>query len=76
MTVDNAALLAERLRARIETAAFEYQETHIPVTISIGVAAYVDQPDAGTKLIATADAALYEAKRGGRNRVVRAEGSP
>jgi two-component system, cell cycle response regulator len=72
VTVDNAALLAERLRARIETAAFEYQETHIPVTISIGVAAYVDQADAGTKLIATADAALYEAKRGGRNRVVQA----
>ncbi len=71
-SVDNAALLAERLRARIETAAFEYQETPIPVTISIGVALYVDQPDAATKLIAAADAALYEAKRGGRNRVVRA----
>ena len=71
VALDNAALLAERLRGRVEGAAFEYQEKPIPITISIGVASYVEQPDAGTKLIADADAALYQAKRGGRNRVVR-----
>jgi diguanylate cyclase (GGDEF)-like protein len=76
VALDNAALLAERLRGRIEGAAFEYQETPIPVTISIGVASYVEQADAGTKLIAEADAALYEAKRSGRNRVVRSSRSP
>ena len=43
----------------------------MPVTISIGVAALSDKTDeAGTSLVADADAALYEAKRGGRNRVV------
>jgi two-component system, cell cycle response regulator len=74
--LDNAALLAERLRARIETASFDYQEKHIPVTVSVGVASYFDQPDAGTRLIADADAALYQAKRAGRNRVARAGSKP
>lgn len=76
VALDNAALLAERLRGRIEGAAFEYQEKRIPVTISIGVASYIEQADAGTKLIAGADAALYEAKRAGRNRVVRSSRAP
>jgi diguanylate cyclase (GGDEF)-like protein len=76
VALDNAALLAERLRGRIEAAAFEYQQTPIPVTISIGVASYVEQADAGTKLIAEADAALYEAKHAGRNRVVRSSRTP
>jgi diguanylate cyclase (GGDEF)-like protein len=71
-TMENASMLAERLRARIETSAFEYQQTPIPVTISVGVASYVEQPDAGTQLIAAADAALYRAKRAGRNRVIQA----
>lgn len=71
-TLDNAALLAERLRGRVAGAAFEHQGKRIPVTISIGVATYVEQPDAETKLIAEADAALYQAKGAGRNRVVRA----
>jgi two-component system cell cycle response regulator len=76
VTLDNAALLAERLRGRIAAGEFEYQEKCIPVTISIGVAMYFDQPDAGTQLIADADAALYQAKRAGRNRVVRSSRRP
>ena len=72
-TLDNAAMLAERLRGRVEAATFEHQGTRIPVTISIGVASYVEHPDAGTQLIAEADKALYQAKGAGRNRVVRAE---
>ncbi len=50
VTLEHAALLAERLRARVETAAFEYQQTPIPVTVSVGVASYVEHPDAGTQL--------------------------
>jgi PleD family two-component response regulator len=41
--------------------------------VSIGVAAF--RPgDSGTELLARADAAAYEAKRSGRDRVVLAEG--
>ena len=46
--------------------------TRIAVTISLGVAAFVDNADAQTQLISDADAALYRAKRSGRNRVVSA----
>jgi two-component system cell cycle response regulator len=76
VALDNAALVAERIRLRIEAAAFNYQDTKIAVTVSIGVASYFDQPDPGTQLIADADAALYQAKRAGRNRVLRSSRVP
>lgn len=48
----------------------------IPVTLSAGVAVYgVDGSDWET-LLRSADAALYEAKQGGRNRVLAAPGAP
>jgi two-component system cell cycle response regulator len=68
--IESALVLAERLRAKVETFLFEEHQKRIPVTISVGVAAWFDQPDSATQLIANADAALYKAKAGGRNRVV------
>jgi len=68
--IDNALVLAERLRARIETFVFEQHRHRIPVTVSVGVASWFDQPDSATRLVADADAALYKAKDAGRNRVV------
>ena len=49
---------------------FKFEETEIPVTISIGVALYT--PDIGevNDFIKVADDKLYEAKMAGRNRVV------
>jgi diguanylate cyclase (GGDEF)-like protein/PAS domain S-box-containing protein len=44
----------------------------VSVTISIGVAVFPDDASSEEKLIAQADAALYTAKRTGRNRVVTA----
>lgn len=61
--------IAERIRAGLEIEPVEYQGRRIRITSSIGVATYPDDglhPDA---LLAKADAALYEAKRSGRNRI-------
>ena len=67
---DEALEVAERLRERVGATTIEWEEQRIAVTISLGVAS---EPcvlsDAPEPLIAAADAALYEAKRGGRNRV-------
>jgi two-component system cell cycle response regulator len=55
----------------VEQAQFAFDGKLIPVTISIGVAAYpYASIQNGLELIAVADEALYEAKRSGRNRVV------
>jgi diguanylate cyclase (GGDEF)-like protein len=70
VSLDSASVLAERVRATIEATAFMLEEERLPVTISLGVAAHIsDADDGATRLIADSDAALYEAKRGGRNRV-------
>lgn len=71
-TLEKASVLAERLRAKVETHLFEHHGKRIQVTISLGVSSFVDHADAATQLIADADAALYHAKRTGRNRVVAA----
>jgi diguanylate cyclase (GGDEF)-like protein len=70
ITIDTALIVAERLRAKVETFAFEHHGRRIPVTISVGVASWFDQPDSASQLIADADGALSKAKLRGRNRVV------
>ena len=58
---------AERLRAAVEASPVPWPDGPIAVTASIGVATVLDD-DPQTALRA-ADAALYRAKQGGRNRV-------
>ena len=67
-----AAMVAERLRRRIAADPFPIQKgaRHIPVTISIGIAALRGKDDTPAALLKRADQALYRAKRDGRNRVV------
>jgi len=66
-----AGVLGERLRAGVEGAVFEYEAQRLPVTISVGVAAFPNSPvETTTQLIGCSDEALYEAKRCGRNRVL------
>jgi diguanylate cyclase (GGDEF)-like protein len=72
----NAGTLGERLRVVVESTSFDHEGKAIPVTISVGVAASPDLPvENAAQLIAGADEALYEAKRGGRNRVLLKQGT-
>jgi diguanylate cyclase (GGDEF)-like protein len=66
---------AERMRAAIEATQIPRLDGAglLPITASLGVASFPSQASDKTALIAAADAALYRAKRGGRNRVERAE---
>lgn len=48
----------------------------VRITVSIGVASCPAQADSVQALVAAADAALYAAKQGGRNRAIRYEPAP
>lgn len=66
-----AKIQGERLRAAVEQMTFpEFLPADRRLTISIGVATRVpSQETSSNQLMADADAALYRAKAGGRNRV-------
>lgn len=64
-----ALALAERLRAMVEAMRFEDESGPYGVTASFGVAAAAPGELDLDALVAAADAALYEAKRSGRNLV-------
>jgi len=68
--VTQGQIVAERMRKAVEVNKFVFEGTHIPVTISVGVAGL---PDAKVKdaaeLVSLADQSLYKSKHGGRNRV-------
>jgi diguanylate cyclase (GGDEF)-like protein len=66
--------VAERIRATVESTTWRWSGEAYGLTISCGVAAYPDTVRDVANLRTAADAALYAAKQGGRNRVERAQG--
>lgn len=74
-SLEEGVLVAERVREAFETSGVVVDEGPVDTTVSIGVAG----GPAGTELevlLASADTALYQAKRGGRNRVEATEELP
>ncbi len=68
-TLEGAVSLAENLRARIAAHSFVFQNTNIPVTVSIGCSEAIEADSTAPDLFRRADELLYQAKKGGRNRV-------
>lgn len=68
-TIEDAAILAERLREQVGNTPVTDRNLNITVTVSAGVAAFIEGEDSIETLLRRADTALYKAKREGRNRV-------
>ncbi|HLA21625.1 MAG TPA: GGDEF domain-containing protein, partial [Pseudolabrys sp.] len=74
--IEAAYAVAERLRRNVEVSALLSNSKGLAVTVSIGVAEAGPGMSGIVDLMKVSDRALYEAKRTGRNRVVRAEALP
>lgn len=74
--IKEAAFVAQRLRKAVESADINISQDNMDgsdilnVTISVGVSEFDESFDSPQRLHQSADIALYEAKRRGRNRVV------
>lgn len=68
--LDQAELVAERIRASVTRIAIETEYGTVRFTTSVGVTKIGDEGDTVDGLLARADSALYAAKAAGRNRVV------
>jgi two-component system cell cycle response regulator len=73
-TEENAMVVIDRVRAELEATRFNFDGNALTVTASFGIAGFQGTQAADfNRLVAQADAALYSAKRRGRNRLEMAE---
>jgi len=75
-SIEGATDLADRLRRRIAALTIEHGDRNVRVSASFGVTSLYWNDQSIAHMTRRADVALYEAKAGGRNRVVVAGGSP
>ena len=71
-SLDLGARIAERIRLKLGTTAWDWRGRQWPLSSSFGVAACPETSRSLDNLPAQADSALYVAKRSGRNRVEKA----
>jgi len=69
VAMSGAKEVAEKVRRVVEATVFRFEGHVIPTTVSVGVSSWTGKDDRSDLLYARADAALYKAKQGGRNRV-------
>lgn len=67
--LEEAAIVAERIRIRVAAEPLRLDDELIPMTVSIGVTELTDDEDIDA-LLSRADEAMYAAKDAGRNQVV------
>ncbi len=67
--VSAAIDIAERIRKTIQESEFTFEQTKIPVTVSVGCASRKLDETTWNVLFERADKALYNSKQNGRNRV-------
>jgi diguanylate cyclase (GGDEF)-like protein len=69
ITLAEAQGVAERLRTQLAAAPLEHAGAVVPLSVSIGLAAWDGAAEDLSRLLVRADRALYLAKRNGRDRV-------
>jgi len=68
--LEEAAMIAERIRRLVESTPVQMEQAQINLTVSLGISNFpIHRPQSKEELVKMADLALYEAKRGGRNKV-------
>lgn len=65
--IETAAVVFERIRSAVEE--LRFSEENLAMTISVGITEY-QAPEVAKDTLGRADKLLYQAKQGGRNRVV------
>lgn len=68
--LEETTVIAERIRKTVENTSFDVGQARLNLTISLGISNFPDHPARSKEdLVRMADQALYDAKKGGRNRV-------
>ena len=70
--IDRSEALANKLRELIEYKEYFFNNVKVPVTVSVGIAE-IKMNETDKELFERADAALYKAKKSGRNKCFTAE---